>query len=80
MEALRAMTDPLAGWLLFFGLPLILGGLLLRSFSAGRGVRWRLGREFMRLGLGCLVMAGFFYFGIPAIEEQLLKLPGAVGQ
>lgn len=77
---MKAMTDPLAGWLLFFGILLTVGGALLRSFSARRGGTWRLGRELVGLGLGCLVMAGFFYLGIPMIEEQLSKLPGAVGQ
>lgn len=74
------MTDPLVWWLSFFGVPLTLGGTLLRSFSVRRGFGWRLGRELMRAGLGCLVMAAFFGFGIPAIEEQLLKLPWAAGQ
>ncbi len=77
---MRALTDPLMWWLFFFGFPLTLGGLLLRTFSTGRGAVWRLGREIMLLGLGCFVMAGFFYFGLPVIEEQLLKLPGGAGQ
>ncbi len=71
--------DPLMWWLFFLGFPLTLGGLLLRSFSTKCGAMRRLRRDLMRLGLGCLVMAGFFYFGIPATDEQLLKLPGAVG-
>ncbi len=79
---LLAMTEPWVWWLSFAGFPLTVCGILLRSFSARRSGWHRLGRESMRLGLGCLVMAVFFAFGLPAIDEAIrgLPLPGSPEQ
>ena len=82
MEELLAMTAPWVWWLSLFGFPLTLSGVLLRSFSARRSFRWKLGHALLDAGVTLLAVAAILYFVLPAVAEALrdFPLPGSDAQ
>lgn len=77
---MHALAELWAWRLALLGFPLTVSGMILRTISARRSGRWRLGNGLLDAGVTCLAIAAVLYFGLPLFEEQLRGLPWPGGQ